>query len=166
MVVVYIAVCAVHNIQYKVVVVSMHVTLAVTVPTHVALYMFLLWVSPLLYIVCYACTVCMYCSCGCSTATFVGTAVALYCLLCTAGTATCMGTAITLYCMLCTVNTVCLHFILYALYALRLLSHAWALPLLYTVDILQVLLHAWQFPYVCIQYNYSQGEYIVASECG
>ena len=40
--------------------------------------------------------------CTAGTATSVGTAATLYCMLCIAGTATCMGTAAALYCVLCT----------------------------------------------------------------
>ena len=39
--------------------------------------------------------------CTAGTATRVGTAATLYCMLSTAGTATCVGTAAALYCMLC-----------------------------------------------------------------
>ena len=48
----------------------------------------------------------------------VGTAAALYCMLCTAGTTICVGAVATLYCML---------------YALRVLPQAWVLLPLYTV---------------------------------
>ena len=61
--------------------------------------------------------------CTVGTATDVGTAAALYCMLCTVGTATCMGMAAVLFCRLCMhceyhhMRGYCLRFILHCGYS-------------------------------------------------
>ena len=97
---------------------------------------------------CMGTAIALYCMLCMGTATCVGAAIALYCMLCTTGTVTCVGAAIVLYCGLCTTGiATCVGIVI----AYTILLYVWVLPSLHAVCYaLRVLPSLYTVSYMCM----------------